>query len=200
MYIEHVLNKHPIIGAIKDIEDLEGVAAEGMDVLFILRSKLSSLNKMVIQAKELDTLVFLHLDMVKGIGNDREAIKYLAEEIGIDGVVTTKSYLIKAAKKEDLITIQRLFLLDSESLRTGVNIINNTKPDLIEVLPGLVVPEMIDRLEDKIDLPMIAGGLIRDPLVVRKVLNSKVLAISTSDQELWKMNFSKGSLSQPNEA
>ncbi|MGM0501067.1 MAG: glycerol-3-phosphate responsive antiterminator [Bacillota bacterium] len=185
MYIEQVFAKHPIIAAIKDLDDLKEVPRDKVDVIFILRSKISNLAKIVEQAMELDVLVFLHIDMVKGIGKDKEAIRYLSREIGIDGIVTTKSYLIKAAKKKDLITIQRLFLLDSESLRTGVNIVESTKPDLIEVLPGLVIPEMIEKIKENIDIPIIAGGLVRNKGQVEKILDSDVAAISTSQKELW---------------
>ncbi|GAB6099134.1 glycerol-3-phosphate responsive antiterminator [Halanaerocella petrolearia] len=190
MYIEYILEKNPIIAAIKSKEDLEKIPQDRIDVLFILRSKLSNLTEVVAKAQELDVLIFLHIDMVKGIGNDKEAIRYLAREIGIDGIMTTKSYLIQAAKKEDLITIQRLFLLDSESLRTGVNIIDNAKPDLIEVLPGLVVPELIGELRSKISTPIIAGGLVQERKQVENILDCDVVGISTSKNELWNEDFS----------
>lgn len=185
MYIEKILKDHPIIAAIKDVEDLKEIPKDKIDVIFILRSRLSDLDEIIDKAMDLDVLVFLHIDMVKGIGKDKEAIRYLAQEIGIDGIMTTKSYLIKAAKKENLITIQRLFMLDSESLKTGVNIVQNTEPDLIEVLPGLVVPEMINKLKSKLDVPIIAGGLVRDKTQVKDILKHEVAAISTSKKELW---------------
>ncbi|GAB6138900.1 glycerol-3-phosphate responsive antiterminator [Halanaerobaculum tunisiense] len=189
MYIEHILDSHPIIAAIKKLEDLEDIPEDKIDIIFILRSKLSNLEKIVAEAMELDVLVFLHIDMVKGIGNDKEAIRYLATEIGIDGIVTTKSYLIKVAKKENLITIQRLFLLDSESLQTGINIIKSNKPDLIEVLPGLIVPELIDKLKEKINTPVIAGGLVRTKSQAKRILDHDVLGISTSQDKLWNEEF-----------
>ncbi|OCL26864.1 hypothetical protein U472_05065 [Orenia metallireducens] len=189
MYIEYVLTKQPIIAAIKDIDDLEEVPADKIDVLFILRGELSNLASLVNKAIELDTLVFLHIDMIKGIGSDKEAIKYLSQEIGVDGIVTTKSHLIKSAKKEGLITIQRLFLLDSESLRTGINIVKSTKPDFIEVLPGLVIPELIGELKQELDIPIIAGGLIKEIEQVKGLLKEDILAISTSQRELWNFDF-----------
>ncbi|AGB41944.1 glycerol-3-phosphate responsive antiterminator (mRNA-binding) [Halobacteroides halobius DSM 5150] len=189
MYIEYILEQKPIIAAIKSKKDLKKLPKNKIDVLFILRSKLSNLAEIVAKAQKLDVLIFLHIDMVKGIGNDKEAIRYLAREIGVDGVMTTKSYLIKAAKKEDLITIQRLFLLDSESLKTGINIIKNSKPDLIEVLPGLVVPELIEDLRAKTKIPIIAGGLVKKKEQVEEILNYDVLGISTSKEKLWKQEF-----------
>jgi glycerol uptake operon antiterminator len=191
MYIERVLEDKPIIAAVKEMSDFEDIPEDKIDVIFILRSSLSQLREMVTKAIDLDTLVFLHLDMVKGIGKDKEAVNYLAEEIGIDGIVSTKSYLIKAAKKEDLLTIQRLFLLDSESLRTGVNIISNVQPDLVEVLPGPVVPMMIDQLASDINCPIIAGGLVRSAKQVEELMQSGTAGISSSKQELWESNFNK---------
>ena len=191
MYLEYVLGKKPIIAAIKEIKDLEKVPKENISVIFILRSKLSNLKKIVDKAIELDTLIFLHIDMVKGIGKDREAIKYLASEIGIDGIVTTKGRLIKSAKKEGLITIQRLFLLDSESLKTGKRMLKNNKPDLVEVLPAPIIPELIDELRTKIETPIIAGGLVKNKEQVENILLAGVLGISTSDEELWKFKLGK---------
>jgi glycerol uptake operon antiterminator len=189
MYIEQLLKKKPIIAAIKDIDDLSDIPKDKIDIIFVLRGKLSNLNNIVKKAEELDKLVFLHIDMVKGIASDSEAIKYLAQEIGIDGIVTTKSRLIKDAKKENLITVQRLFLLDSESLKTGINIVKSTKPDFVEVLPGAVIPELIGELKQELDIPIIAGGLIKESSQVKELLKGDILAISTSRKGLWNSDF-----------
>ena len=191
MYLEHLLTKKPIIAAIKDVKDLEKVPKENIAVIFILRGKLSNLKIIINKAIELDALVFLHLDMVKGIGNDKEAIKYLASEIGIDGIVTTKGRLIKAAKKENLIAVQRLFLLDSESLKTGQKMLKSNKPDLVEVLPAPIIPKLIDELRPKIKVPIIAGGLVKTKKQVEDILATGVLGISTSQKELWNFKLGK---------
>lgn len=56
---------------------------------------------------------------------------------GVDGVITTKPSLIKVIKNEGLIAIQRLFMLDSRSLETGIKSILEDKPHAVEIMPGL---------------------------------------------------------------
>lgn len=184
-YFEHILEKRPVIAAVKNLSDLKSIPEEKIAAIFVLGGDIFSLPQIVDVAVELDKLVFLHIDLVKGIGKDEYGIKYLAEEIGIDGIVTTKSYLIKEAKKHDLITIQRLFLLDSSAFKTGVNIIKNSDPDLVEVLPGLILPDVVSELKEKLEKSIIAGGLIRTKEQVGKILEAGVLAISTSSEDLW---------------
>ncbi len=71
------------------------------------------------ECKQYNKLVFLHIEFIKGIGRDREGVIYLAKQKLCHGIVTTKSNLIEVAKKESLIAIQHLFLLDSAALKTG---------------------------------------------------------------------------------
>lgn len=184
-YIQYILNQRPIIAAVKEASDLDSIPTEKIAAIFILGSDIFSLSEIVDAAVELDKLVFLHLDLVKGIAKDKYGIEYLAEEVGIDGVITTKSYLIKEAKKQDLITVQRLFILDSSAVERGINVIKKSSPDLVEVLPGIAFPYLAERLKKELKQPIIAGGLIRNNKEVKRVLDNGALAISTSSKELW---------------
>ncbi|KXS45998.1 MULTISPECIES: glycerol-3-phosphate responsive antiterminator [unclassified Candidatus Frackibacter] len=184
-YFEYILVKRPVIAAVKDLSDLHSIPEEKIAAIFVLGGDIFSLPKIVKAAVELDKLVFLHIDLMKGIGKDKYGMKYLAEEVGIDGIVTTKSYLVKEAKKYDLITIQRLFILDSSAFETGVNIIKSSKPDLVEVLPGLILPHVISDLTEALEQPIIAGGLIKNQEQLEDILKTETLAVSTSSKELW---------------
>ncbi len=90
--------------------------------------------------QEHDKLVFIHIDLMVGLGRDKEAVKYLAYNELCDGIISTKGQLVKEAMKYDLMGIQRLFLLDSEALRTGRSMLDNNSPSAIEVLPGVAAP------------------------------------------------------------
>ena len=81
--------------------------------------------------------------------------------------------------------IQRLVMLDSESLKTGLEIIASSRPDAVEILPALVVPSMAHRLPmDKIP-PFIAGGLVETIAEIESIMASGALGVSTSKKELW---------------
>jgi len=94
-------------------------------------------------------MVFLHMDLIKGIGRDKEGIIYLAKKKLCNGIVTTKSNLINIAKKEGLVAIQRLFLLDSAALKTGEQILKHNQPDAVEILPGIAAPYFIEHIYKK---------------------------------------------------
>ncbi len=130
-------------------------------------------------------MVFAHIDLISGVARDSYGMKMLASEIGVDGVLTTKGYLITAAQKAGLLGIQRLFILDSEALRTGLRMLQSSRPDAVEILPALIVPAILRRLPQQLP-PIIAGGLVEtEEELEGGLLRPPVLAVSTSRAELW---------------
>lgn len=183
-YVAHLLRQHPMIPAVKEIADLENICLENNDLIFLLNTEISQLREYVAWAQEKDKLVFLHLDLARGIGKDREGIRYLAEEIGIDGIVTTKNQLIRYAKECDLATVQRLFIVDSGALHTGLAMVRESQPDLVEVLPGVVISHV--RPLQTLEIPVIAGGLITSEEDISLLLQSHAIGVSTTNSALWK--------------
>lgn len=179
------LRQAPVIAGLREAAEVDTAIAKGVQTVFFLGGSVFTLREMVAEAADVGLLTFAHVDLTAGIGRDLEGMRFLAEEVGLNGIVTTRSHLIRAAKECHLLTIQRIFLLDSESVRTGVQVVRHSSPDAVEVLPALVVPYLSDILEKEISVPIIAGGLIRDAQDVLRVLRGPVVAVSTSRKELW---------------
>jgi len=177
--------EHPIIASIRNDADLDSALNTQVAALFILYGDIFNLPQIMKEAKNHNKLVFLHMDLIKGIGRDREGVIYLAKKELCNGIVTTKNNLINIAKKEGLIAIQRLFLLDSAALKTGEQLLKNNQPDAVEILPGIAAPYFIEHIYKKMLCPVIAGGLISDQSEIEKLLQRGVLAVSTSKKELW---------------
>jgi len=180
-----VLRKKPIIAAFRDIENLRNAELAGVDVLFILSGTIFDLSGIVEQAGRFDKLVFVDIDLIKGIGKDATGIRYLARESHVHGIITTKSNLIRSAKKEGLTSIQRIFVLDSESLTGGLNVIDKSGPDAVEVLPGVILPKIMKRIRAKTSVPIIAGGLITTHKEIKDILSSGAVGISTTSSKLF---------------
>ncbi|NLV91630.1 MAG: glycerol-3-phosphate responsive antiterminator [Firmicutes bacterium] len=175
----------PIIAGLREAAEVEAAIAKGVQTVFFLGGSIFKLRDLVSRAADDGLLTFAHVDLTTGIGRDLDGMRFLSEEVGLDGIVTTRSHLIRYAKECQLLTIQRVFLLDSESLRTGIQVIRNSQPDAVEVLPALVVPYWTDVLAKEVQVPIIAGGLIRDQQDIDMVLGGPVVAVSTSRKELW---------------
>lgn len=132
-------------------------------------------------------LVLLHIDLMNGLSNDESGLRYIATLDRIDGVVTVRHHLAPLARKLDLISVVRLFLQDGRAVERGLAVIDKSKPDAVEVLPGVAFLQVAERFAN-LPIPCIAGGLIRTPEVVKQILDAGCKAVSTSNTKLWTLN------------
>lgn len=174
----------PIVAAVKNMEKLDLAIQSPCEIMFLLTGSIFNLKSIVNRVKESDMYIYIHIDLMEGFSKDGVALKYINENIKPDGIITTKSNLVKIAKDLNIFAIQRLFILDSLSLETGIKSIHSTKPDAIEILPG-VMPKIIKNIHQETRIPMIAGGLIKDKEDVIESLRAGAMGISTTREEVW---------------
>lgn len=188
-HLQNFFKKQPVIAGVRDEKSLLKAVNSSVVALFILYGDILKLPAIMNRARENDKLVFLHIDLIKGIARDKEGVTYLAHNNLCDGIVSTKSNLIKAAKKENLMAVQRLFLLDSAALKTGENLLSRNKPDAVEILPGIAAPYFINHVQHNVSCPLIAGGLILKEKEIKDLLKKGVFAVSTSNSDLWNLQI-----------
>lgn len=175
------IGRAPIIAAIHD-RQWDEVLDSPVDVLFYLRANILTIKEKITEAHAKGKYIFIHLDLCEGVGKDKAGIEFLAN-CGVDGVVTTRAQNIRQAKELGLLTVQRFFALDSQGLASIDEMINTAKPDLIEIMPG-VITKIIDRFS-KCNIPVIAGGLIETKAEVTGAIGSGAIAVSTGCRDLW---------------
>jgi glycerol uptake operon antiterminator len=143
--------------------------------------------------------VLLHIDMIEGLANDEAGLKYVATLGRIDGVITVRQHLAPLARKLGLLSVVRLFLQDGRAVERGLQVIERAQPGAVELLPGVAFLEVADRFNN-LPIPCIAGGLIRTPEIVRKIIAAGAKAVSTTNTELWAMNrAAKSEVRNPND-
>lgn len=94
------------------------------------------------------------------------------------------STLIRRARHRGLLTVQRAFILDSLSLTSLSGQLEQGKPDFVEILPG-IMPRVIAEISARTQVPVIAGGLLRDKADVMAAMRAGAAAVSTSAPSLW---------------
>ncbi len=134
--------------------------------------------------------VFVHIDMLGGLTTDHEGLRFLQEYAGPDGIISTHRQTLIQAKKLGFSTVQRIFLLDSKALTTGISQVQAVNPTAVEVLPG-ILPDYIRSVALQVSCPVIAGGLVTDMQEVRLSIEAGAKAISTSSLSLVDTAFSK---------
>ncbi len=184
------LNQYPVIAALKDSQSAQAACKSNVKVCFILGGDILSVPKIIEMLKDAGKFVFVHIDMISGMGADKAAVKYIARKWRPDGIITTRKNLIKCAKDEGLTTVQRIFLLDSTSVTSGIKMVSSAEPDIVEVVPG-VISKAISEIKTNIKQQVIAGGMITEIDEVQQALNVGAVGISTSRHELWDISISE---------
>lgn len=174
----------PIIAAVRNPKDIYDAIHSKSQIIFLLTGNIFNLKKIVELCIRSHKHVFVHVDLVKGYSQDNYFIRFLKDEIKPTGIISTRTSMITRAKQEDLLTIQRLFLLDSLAMDLSMQSVKKIKPDALEVLPGLV-PKLITAVKDQVDMPIITGGFIETEEEVLSCFSAGALSASTSHQPLW---------------
>lgn len=175
------LEASPIIAAVRD-HLFDKALQSPVDVIFLLGCDIATIRQRIDGAKQAGKSIFIHIDLAEGIGKDKSGIRFLAQ-CGADGIISTKSNLIRQAKELGLITVQRFFTYDSHGVEGIYDVLNSTRPDIFEIMPG-VIGKIINRFSD-FGIPLIAGGLVETKQELTAALKQGAFAVSTGAEALW---------------
>ncbi len=184
------IESNPIIAAVKDDNGLEVALTEDIEIIFVLYGDICSIPTIVDKIKKAGKVALVHVDLITGLNNSKDVcLDFIKNNTKADGIITTKSNLIQHARELELNTVLRYFILDSLALQNIEKQARSPgiKPDIIEFLPGIVLPKMIKRINKVSRVPIIAGGLIADKEDVMNALDAGALAISTTNHDVWEL-------------
>ncbi len=177
------LEQAPVIAAVH-AEDWKSAIESPVKTIFCLKANLRTIRSRTKDAHQADKKVFVHIDLSEGIGKDKIGIEFLAA-CGVDGIITTKSNMVKMAKEVGLLTVQRFFALDSQGVSAISEITQAASPDFIEIMPG-VIDKIVSRFATG-QIPVIAGGLIETKQEITNALKCGAVAVSSGKQDLWEL-------------
>lgn len=176
--------KQTIIPASSNMKEFEAFLDSDYEVGVFLEIHISQLKNISILAKNAKKKMIFHVDLIQGLKSDEHATEFICQEIKPYGLISTKTSVIQKAKQKGVIAIQRVFLLDSHAIEKSIKLVNRTQPDYIEVLPG-TMPWMISEIKEKLQVPILAGGLIRSMEDVENAIQAGAVSITTSKKTLW---------------
>lgn len=178
-----LFTERKVCAAVRNREDFEVALESKVDVIYLLYSSILTLKQHIDEGHAVGKKIFVHMDFAEGIGKDRAGLEFV-KGLGAEGIVTTRTNLIRPAKELGLFTIQRFFIVDSHSVDTAVESIRIAKPDVVEIMPG-VVRKKIREFSEKVSTDILAGGLVEFPEDVDLALEAGASAVSTNDRKLW---------------
>ena len=181
------IRDNPVIAAVQNKNALARALDLRVPTIFLLNTDILSAKESVGMARRAGCNAFLHMDLVDGLNANAKALDYVKNNIEPSGIISTKSALIKYAREQGVFCIQRFFMVDSASFEGSVKAVRKNKPSMVELMPG-IVPDVIRRFTEKVDTPVIAGGLVTHKQQVIGALSAGAIGVSTGCQALWLEN------------
>ena len=182
-----LLEANPVIAGIKDMDGLHACCpVEEIKVVFILFGDICNISNIVKQVKDAKKIAMVHRDLITGLSSKDVAVDYIKENTLADGIISTRSALIKRANELSMYTTLRVFVLDSMAFDNIKHQMAIAKPDIIEILPGLM-PKVISMVCRLVKVPVIAGGLISQKEDVVAALSAGAISVSTTNPKVWLM-------------
>lgn len=182
--LAETLLDEPVIAAVKTDEALTAALASPCSAVFLLASTLLTVDGLVHRIHDAGKLAVVHIDLVDGLSSREIAVDSLNALCHPDGIISTRPTLIRRARHRGLLTVQRAFILDSLSLTSLSGQLEQGKPDFVEILPG-IMPRVIAEISARTQVPVIAGGLLRDKADVMAAMRAGAAVVSTSAPSLW---------------
>jgi glycerol uptake operon antiterminator len=177
--------RFPCGAAVKGVQQLEAALASRCGAVFILRANGLELSPVVQRIHLARKLAVVHLDLVDGLAADLTGVRWLAR-CGADAIISSHGQAVRAIRAEGLVAIQRLLCVNQVGVDLGLVAVGRSQPDIVELLPGAILPEVADLIMPRLKVPLLAGGFIRDAGAVRQVLEAGALAVTTSEAALWR--------------
>lgn len=176
----------PVVAAVKSEQELFHALKSDCSAVFVLYGNIMQISGVVAQIKQAGKFSFVHVDLIDGLAQREIAIDFIRENTSADGIISTKPALLRQGKKRGLLTIQRVFLLDSMSLLNLHRQLESGDADIVEILPG-VMPKIIRKVASSLKKPVIAGGLIEDKEDIMNALGAGALAVSSTNPDIWRL-------------
>jgi glycerol uptake operon antiterminator len=177
------LRVNPVVPAVRGPDSaLEAARAGEHAAIFVLGGDIFKvLGRIGSQSRR--PHIYVNVDLVGGIAADASGLRFLSRRV--EGIISTHRHVIELAKTSGLITIQRLFAIDSGAVERGLKLIRRAEPEFVEILPALAYCEIAERYSAVLDLPVLAGGLLKSPEDISTILEAGAVGVSTSHQGLW---------------
>ncbi len=184
MNLADYIGDHPVIAALRDKKEIGLALASKASAVFLLGGSLFDLSDNVKTLQRAGKIVFVHLDLIGGLNKDHSAVHIVANHIQPNGILTTKNALIPTIQKLGMLAGQRCFLLDTQSYYMTVKSARSSKPDFVELMPG-IIPDVIAQFCEDTSCPAIAGGFVSSVKNVERALAAGAIGASSSRTTLW---------------
>lgn len=174
----------PVIPAVNCEERLEAALRTESSLIYVLYGDICNITDIVKRIREAGKKAIVHIDLIAGLETKEIAVDFMKKFVRPDGIISMKTNLIKYANEQELLTIQRFYIMDVLTYRNVEKHIRIAGPDIVEFMPAALTKAMGYLMQD-LDKPVVASGLVLDKQDIMSALKAGVVAVSTTNTGLW---------------
>ena len=183
--IVELLEHHRVIPVVANRAQLQQVLKTSASKVVLLRHcNLLELASLLQQARQRQYALYVNIDHIEGVHPDTSGLHYLANSLGIAGILSANPKTLVVGKAQGLETVLRIFAVDSTGLESTLEAFDPAYVDLLDVSPALAIPHIMPPLKDILSLPFIGSGLISTSQQVQAVLNAGAIGVALAQNEL----------------
>lgn len=174
----------PVIAALKSEDLIEKMRPIESKIIYILCGDICNIADIVASIKAMGKIAIVHIDLVTGLAPNAACVDFLMKHTQADGIISTKSFLIKRARELGFFSVQRFWVMDALTYYNVVKYVKTTDPDLVEFMPA-GLSKAIRFLKQEVSKPIMASGLVLDKEDIIGALSAGAIAVSTANESLW---------------
>lgn len=175
-----------VIPSVRHLKELETALTSTSPYVLLTNVHIGNLESLSKKCISAGYKVLVHCDLIGGFRPDREGIRLLKNMYGVSGVLTQSAQVVNFAQKAGMYGILRVFIMDSRSLEKGQQVLEDVRPDGIEILPGAMADRYWELFEPYADnATLIAGGMIVTSKERDNLFDCGYSAITVSSPGLW---------------
>ncbi len=178
------LGRFPYCAALTSPADLDEALRSRAELVLVLRGDGTQMAPIVTRVHTAGKLCAIHIDLVDGVAADHQGVHWLFRAHA-DAVISSHGSVVRAVRSEGVLAIQRLLAHDRASISHGLTAIERAGPDIVELLPGVLLPQVREYVLPGLRTPLLAGGFIRTRDEAAAALSAGALAVTSSSKQLW---------------
>ncbi|GAA3466067.1 glycerol-3-phosphate responsive antiterminator [Nonomuraea roseola] len=182
------LAEHPVVASLVGVETVERFTTTAAPLGILASIPLGDLAATVRQTLAAGKIGFVNIDSTPGLGHDPGALAYL-QQIGAVGICSTRQAMIERAAGLGLLTMQKVFVTDRSNLRRSMQSIARSQPDLVQLMPAVVL-RYVERQAREVGVPYLAAGFVQAEDDVVEALGHGAAGVCTSEERLWELRRS----------
>lgn len=182
------LAEHPVMASLVGVTTVDRFTRTSAPLGILASVPLGDLADAVGRTVAAGKIVFVNMDSTPGLGHDPGALTYL-KGIGAVGICSTRAAIIERAGGLGLLAMQKVFVTDRSNLHRSIQSIGRSNPDLVQLMPAVVLRYVEQQARD-LGVPYLAAGFVQGEADVVDALRHGAVGVCTSDEDLWELRRS----------